>query len=219
VETAAPAAETAGSFTFDQLPPGPSAGGPRRLSADGARAEAAEILDEARAEAERIRSEALRAGHEEGYAAGMAAAREELRPGAEALASAVTQAAALRVEAAEAVEREAAELAVQLAEKIVASALDLQPEHVLDVVRGALRCLVERERVTILVNTMDLDLVRDSIGDICGTLGGIEHVEVQEERRVMRGGAVVRSSAGEIDATIEGKLTRAREVIQAELRS
>jgi flagellar assembly protein FliH len=210
-------AETAESFSFDQLPPDPTGGVRVSLSADAARSQAAAIIDEAREEADRMRAEARRLGHEEGYAAGMAAAREELRPGAEALATAVTQAAALRVEAAETVEGEAAELALQIAEKVVAGALAVQPERIVDVVRGALRCLVERERVTIQVNTMDLELVRDSIAELTGTLGGIEHVEVQEERRVSRGGAIVRSATGEIDATIEGKLARARDVIESEL--
>jgi flagellar assembly protein FliH len=45
----------------------------------------------------------------------------------------------------------------------------------------------------------------------------MDHVDVQEERRVQRGGAIVRSSSGEIDARIATKLDRARELLQAEL--
>jgi len=110
------------------------------------------------------------------------------------------------------------ELGLQVAEKALTGALDAQPERVIDVVRGALRCLVERERVVILVNPVDLETVRDAVGDLARSLGGIEHCEVQEERRVERGGAVVRSSAGEIDASLTTKLERAREVLEAELR-
>jgi flagellar assembly protein FliH len=89
---------------------------------------------------------------------------------------------------------------------------------VVDVVRGALRCLVDRERVTVQVNTLDLELVRDAVEPLVATLGGIEHFEVQEERRVSRGGATVRSAAGEVDATIETKLERAREALVQELK-
>jgi flagellar biosynthesis/type III secretory pathway protein FliH len=35
---------------------------------------------------------------------------------------------------------------------------------------------------------------------------------------VIRGGALVRSAAGEVDATIETKLERAREVFESELK-
>jgi flagellar assembly protein FliH len=53
---------------------------------------------------------------------------------------------------------------------------------------------------------------------IASTLGGIDNIDVQEDRRVARGGALVRSAAGEVDATIETKLARAREVLESELR-
>jgi flagellar assembly protein FliH len=41
---------------------------------------------------------------------------------------------------------------------------------------------------------------------------------VQAERRVARGGAIVRTVEGEVDATLQTKLTRAREALEAELR-
>ncbi len=124
----------------------------------------------------------------------------------------------MRARTADDVERNAVELAFQIAEKALAGALEVQPDRVIEVVRGALRCLVERERVVILVNPADLETVRDVTGDLVRSLGGIDHCEVQEERRVERGGAVVRSAAGEIDAKLETKLERAREILEAELR-
>jgi flagellar assembly protein FliH len=51
------------------------------------------------------------------------------------------------------------------------------------------------------------------------SLGGIEHCEVQAERRVSRGGAVVRTPEGDVDARVEIKLQRAREVVEAALSS
>jgi flagellar assembly protein FliH len=116
------------------------------------------------------------------------------------------------------VEARAVELSLRIAEKVLSATLDVQPERVVDVVRGALRCLVDRERVVVQVNTLDLDLVRDAVEPLAATLGGIDTLEVQEDRRVGRGGALVRSLAGEVDATIETKLERAREVLEAELK-
>ena len=54
----------------------------------------------------------------------------------------------------------------------------------------------ERERVTILVHPQDLPIVREAVDGLIQQLGGIEHLEVQEERRVQRGGAIVRSVTG-----------------------
>ncbi len=85
--------------------------------------------------------------------------------------------------------------------------------------RGALRGIVERERVTVLVHPEDLELVREAMDELRATLGGIEHCEVQAERRVSRGGAIVRTQDGDVDARVETKLLRAREVVEAALGS
>jgi flagellar assembly protein FliH len=206
----------ASAFSFEQLPPEPA--GARPTAGIDPHAMAEDFMGAARAEADDIRHAARQQGYEEGFQAGMAAAREELAPATAAVGEALTEAQKLRGETADAVEARAVELALRVAEKVVAGTLEVQPERVVDVVRGALRCLVDRERVTVQVNTLDLELVREAVEPVVSALGGIDHLEVQEDRRVTRGGALVRSAAGEVDATIETKLERAREVLEAELK-
>jgi flagellar assembly protein FliH len=113
----------------------------------------------------------------------------------------------LETEHADRVEGQAVELAVQIAEKVVVGAVEVKPERLLDVVRGALRTMVERERITVLVHPDDVALLREGLPDL----------DVHEERRVARGGAILRTSFGEIDATLQTKLERAREAVVAEL--
>ena len=69
-----------------------------------------------------------------------------------------------------------------------------------DVARNALRHLIDRRHVTLVVNPADLELVSDSVENLCAQLGGIEHLSVQADRRVGRGGAIARTEAGDIDA-------------------
>jgi flagellar assembly protein FliH len=203
------------AFDFEQLAPPPEAA--RALRVEDAAARGRSIVATAEAEAVRIRDAARAQGYEEGLAAGRVAAREELQPGLLALAEAVAGLRELEQSSADRVEREAVELAMQVAERVVAGALDAQPGRILDVLRGALRSIVERERLVIQVNPADLDLVRDGMAELTSSLGGIEHVEVQEERRVHRGGAVVRTVVGEVDARLETKLERARAAVVEEL--
>jgi flagellar assembly protein FliH len=181
------------------------------------------VVDATRAEADAIREQARAEGLAQGRAEGAAVALEEGRartaPAVEALAAAVEALVATRAEAADRVEERAVALAFELAEKIVGGAVAAQPERVLDSVRGALRCLVERERIQVLVHPDDLGLVRESMGEMAAELGGIEHVEVMEERRLARGGALVRTADAEIDAAVRTKLDRAREVVMAELEA
>jgi flagellar assembly protein FliH len=177
------------------------------------------LIAAAEAEAAQIREAAQRQGQLEGYDAGRAQAREELQPVFLAMGEAVERVRELEQAAADTVEQQAVSLSLEIAEKVVAGALAVQPERVLDVVQGALRAIVERERTVILVNPADLALVREGIAEVAGALGGIEHVDVQEERRVQRGGAVLRTTVGEVDARISTKLERAREAVEQQLGS
>jgi flagellar assembly protein FliH len=174
-------------------------------------------IAEARAEADSIRA----AARAQGYADGQEQALAEARPGLQAALAALQQATAgveqVRDETASAVERDAIELGLQLAEKIVAGALAVESERIVDVVRGALRRLTERRRVTILVNPDDLETVRAAVDGFVTGLGGIEHCEVQAERRITSGGAMVRTEEGQIDAQVNTQLVRARELVELEL--
>jgi flagellar assembly protein FliH len=171
----------------------------------------------AQAEAERIRGEAREQGYAEGQASALAEARAQYTAGLAALEAATAGVDALREEIAAAVERDAIELALQLAEKIVAGTIAVDPERIVDVVRGALRRLSDRRRVTIMVNPADLDTVRAATDRLLTELGGIEHCEVQAERRISPGGAMVRTEEGQIDARVQTALMRARELVELEL--
>jgi flagellar assembly protein FliH len=174
-----------------------------------------DIIAQAQAEADAIRAQA----REDGFAAGLQAAQSELATSAEALAAALQSVAELRGEVADHVERGAVALGLRIAEQALGAAVEVDPDRVVDAVRGALRRLTERDRVTILVNPADMDTVRAATSDLMARLGGIESCDVQAERRVSRGGAVVRTVEGDVDATLETKLARAREVLIAELSS
>jgi flagellar assembly protein FliH len=170
-------------------------------------------LARAESDADAIR----RSAREQGLMEGREEAMASLTPGLEALSQAVEALRADQYARAERLEAHAVDLALYLAERVIGGALAVEPERVVEAVRGALRGIVERERITILVHPEDLELVRGAMDDMRTTLGGIEHCEVQAERRVSRGGAVVRTPDGDVDARVETKLQRAREVVEAAL--
>jgi flagellar assembly protein FliH len=178
-------------------------------------AAADDLLSAARVEADAMRAAAVAEGYEEGRAAALA----ELAPALELMQNAAAALTASQLDAAERLEAHAVDLALFLAEKVIGGAVSVEPSLVIEAVRGALRGIVERERVTVLVHPADLETVRRAMDDVRGSLGGIEHCEVQAERRVSRGGAVVRTPDGDVDARVETKLKRAREVVEEALRA
>ncbi len=185
------------SFEFPELEAPPE---PAQLIAAAA--------DERRQAEEAERLEAARA---EGMAEGLAAGRAEIEPAVEALGAAARELAEESAAAAERAEAAAAELALRLAEKVVGAALEAKPELVLEVTRGALRRLAEPREATLLVNPEDVDAVREAVESLSAEHGA--PLVVRAERRLPRGGCIVRTEAGEIDARIAGQLERAARVV------
>jgi flagellar assembly protein FliH len=191
----------------------------RQLDAPGVgtAGDIADVLSAVRAEADQIRADAWAAGEAEGRAAGLAAAQEQARPALGAFAAVLSAAEPTRDQLLADLEKDAVEIALRLAEQIIAGVIQVEPERVVDVARHALRHLAERRQVTLVVNPGDLDLVAGCVDTLRSELGGIEHLAVQSDRRIGRGGAIARTEAGEIDSSLEAQLARAREVAVAAL--
>lgn len=201
--------DAAVSYAFEPLEP--SAAPPRDA--------AARVLAKAMADAERIRETARAEGLQEGRSAGHAQGAGEIAAGSAALAAAVAGIEALRAETVQAIESDAIDLSLRLAGKILAGAQQAQPELVVDVVQGALRRIVDRRRITVMVNPADLEVVKAAIGELTAQGSGVETCDLQADERVGLGSAVVRTSEGEVDASVHTQLERAREVVELSMQS
>jgi flagellar assembly protein FliH len=201
------AAATVAAYSFRQL----------ESTAEVPIRDISDVIGAAYTEAEKIREAARREGQAQGRAEAIAAFRAEAEPALAALAQAADGLDQFRDELIGELESDAIAIALRLAEQIVAGAIDVQPERLLDVASMALRRITDRRNVTLVINPADLDLLSASVEGLQAKLGGIEHCNVQSDRRVGRGGVLARTEAGEIDATIETQLTRAREIVAAEL--
>jgi flagellar assembly protein FliH len=181
--------------------------------ASGLAGNSADLLTGAWERAERIQEQARETGLAEGRAAGIGQAQAEVASAVGALNAALASVEQLRAEMTVALERDAAELALRLAEQILGGVIALQDERVVDVARNALRRVADRRRIVLIVNPDDLEIMSGAVTSLQGELGGIEHCDVQADRRIGRGGTILRTEAGEIDASIEAQLERAREIV------
>jgi flagellar assembly protein FliH len=190
---------------LEQLAPPPSL--------DPVRA-AEQVIEAARRESETLRSQAVQDGFVEGLRRSQEESAASLAPALDALRSAMDEVVAARDEIVDEAEKRAVALAVSIAEKIVAGALEVQPERVVDVVRGALRGLLDSDRIVVCVHPDDVELLR-----LAGQEQGGPQIEIYAERRVGRGGALVRTSTGEIDARVATKLAAVQALVATELRA
>ena len=198
--------QTVNSYTFRQLESTGTAG---RTPAD--------VMARAMAEAEQIREQAHAQGYAAGHALGTEQAQAAVTTALAALADAVRVVTDTREQLAETLTAQAGELSMLTAEHIVAGAIAVEPQRIVDVVRGALRRLTDRHRVTVLVNPEDLETLSQSVSALQAQLGGIEHFDVQADRRIARAGAVAQTEYGEIDVSINAQLQTARELVAAAL--
>ena len=192
---------------------------PLEASAPPPRDAAARLLAKAMGDAERIRESARTEGFEQGRADGHAQGAAEIAAGSAALDTAVQGISALRAEIVQTIETDAIDLGLRLAGKILAGAQQARPELVVDVVQGALRRIVDRRRITVMVNPSDLEVVKAAIGEITAQGSGVELCDLQSDERVGVGSAIVRTSEGEVDASVHTQLERAREVVELSAQS
>jgi len=178
-----------------------------------AQRQGAELVASARAQADGIAQAARQEGFEEGYAQGRAAAEQEARDlllfAENAVREVVEARSHLIAESEEALVR----LAVDVAAKIVKADVELHPDRVLNVLEGALRKAFVRDRLTVVCNPADLQLIEDGQDGLAARVGTLQHLELIGDRRVQRGGVVVRTDAGDVDATIDSQLERLREAM------
>jgi flagellar assembly protein FliH len=178
-----------------------------------AQRQGAELVSVARAQADGIAEGARREGFEAGYAEGKAAAEQEARDLLLFAENAVREVVEARTRTLAESEEALVRLAVDVAEKIVKTDIELHPERVLKVLEGALRKAFVRDRLTVVCNPADLALIEEGQNELAAQVGTLQHLELIGDRRVKRGGVMIRTDAGDVDATLDSQLERLREAM------
>lgn len=103
-------------------------------------------------------------------------------------------------------EETAVRLAVAVARRILGETVAADEEAVLETVRRALKQVVEKENVVVHVNPDDLRIVREHGSEWLGLLEGTRSLEIHEDERVGRGGCLVETESGNVEAQIDKQL-------------
>ncbi len=204
------------------------------IDLDAVRAQAAKMVDDAAVQAHqtvtRAQQRALRVveqaergvaeieinartiGYEQGIADGRAAAQAEMDDMLETMRGLVEMARVERHKIIESAEPEIVRLAVAVAERILSAHVAQDPAAVLDMVRSAITRLVNRETVTVRVNPADLETMRRHRENLM-SMNDIDNLRVIEDQRVDRGGVVMDTEAGTIDAKVSTQLREVRRLL------
>ena len=104
-------------------------------------------------------------------------------------------------------EPELVRLALGIAERVLHQQIALDRGVVVEMAKTAIARLIERDSVTVRVNPADLERMREHRDELIA-IGDIRNLRVVEDQRVDRGGVVVDTDAGTIDARIRRSSTR-----------
>lgn len=182
-----------------------------------AESEADRILKEARSEAEKIRQRAQESvadlekdarsrGYEEGRKQGYESGSEEVDRLVEQLHGIISRAIEKRTEIIEDSETQLINMVLLIASKVIKVISENQRNVVINNVMQALRKLKSRGDVVIRVNLADLNLTTEHTRTFMDRFENIKSITVLEDSSVDRGGCVIETDFGQIDARISAQL-------------
>jgi flagellar assembly protein FliH len=103
-------------------------------------------------------------------------------------------------------EEQIVKLALAIAEKILNQEVATHKDVILGVLKGALKNISETEGMKIRLNPNDFRYMMEAKKDFLQSFEGLRNVVFEEDVAIKRGGAVVETMFGEVDARLENQL-------------
>jgi flagellar assembly protein FliH len=112
----------------------------------------------------------------------------------------------IKKETIEKTEEQIIGLAIAIAEKIINQEVATRKEIILGVLKGALKNIAETDGMKIRINPQDFRYMMEVKKDFLQSFDGIRNVVFEEDASIKRGGAIVETMFGEVDARLESQL-------------
>lgn len=178
-----------------------------------AQAQAEQIIAEAQTERDKIINASKKEGYDTGYEAGYQEGNKEAQRLIERMHNVLDAVMARREEILNETEYQIVELVVLIARKVVKIISENQKTVIMNNVLQALKKVKGRGDVTIRVNLADVKLTTDHIHDFIERVEAVKGITVMEDTTVEKGGCIVETDFGAIDARISSQLTELEQKI------
>lgn len=177
-------------------------------------AQAEAILKKAGAEREAIEMEAYRKGLDQGQTQGQMMAVKRIEPLIQMLSHTIEELKKMRHLIIEKHQDQILEILVLIAEKVIHREIQLSPDIILDTVRHACSYLTETDEIRLRVHPSDFENIREIERIISTQLTGNGNIHFIEDTAIERGGIIIETEYGEIDASIRSQIEHMNEVLQ-----
>ncbi len=184
----------------------------QKLLAD-AREKAAALESDIKQRVAQTEREAYERGYTEGHQKGYEEGKAEVGRLIERLHTIITKAIEKRNEIIEESETQIINLVLMIVKKVIKVISENQKNVVINNVVQALRKLKSRGDVVIRVNLADLELTSEHVKDFMKMVENVKSITVLEDSSVDRGGCVIETDFGQIDARVSSQLHEIEEKI------
>ncbi|HYK88133.1 MAG TPA: FliH/SctL family protein [Acidobacteriota bacterium] len=142
-------------------------------------------------------------GFRQGEKAGMEIAEKKVEAIMRRYSDTLMELGRLRAELYEQVEGEVVKLALEVAKKIVHREVQADKEIIQTLVRIALSHVAEKTAVTVHLHPTDYNFILERKAELSQSDHGVREVALLADRSIERGGCLVKTECGDIDARIE----------------
>lgn len=174
---------------------------------------AREITLEAETKKDKITGDAYKDGFDKGSEEGYNEGRQEAQRLIDRLHTILEKTVDKRQEILDETEQQIVELVLLISRKVVKTISENQRSVVMQNILQALRKVKGRGDVTIRVNLADLDLTTEHTKDFMQAVESVRNITVAEDSSVERGGCIIETDFGAIDARISSQLNELEQKI------
>lgn len=172
-----------------------------------AQEQASDIVAKAKAEQNGLREDAQKEGYGKGHEEGYKAGSDEVERLVDRMHKILEAVMSRRENILDETEQQIVELVILMTRKVVKIISENQKSVVMANVLQALKKVKGRGDVTIRVNLGDVKLTTEHIQDFIRQVENVKNITVLEDSSVEKGGCVVETDFGAIDARISSQLT------------
>lgn len=176
--------------------------------------EAEKMIKDAELKVSEIEHEAYKKGYEAGREEGYKEGQAEVMRLIDRLGTIVSTAVDIREDIIGSSEKLMTEMILMIARKVIKDEIVERREVVINNIKDALKRVKDRDRVDIRVNFADLDMTTAHKDELIKMMESLKKVNIYEDSRVERGGCIIETDVGAVDARISTQLDTIEEAIR-----
>lgn len=137
---------------------------------------------------------------------GLQEAEQQFGSATEAMARALEELSRLREAILRNSSTDMLRLVLSISRQVIHREASIDPELIMKTIDKALQAAIDADRYTITINPDDLAIVEERKPLFMASVQNIDSIQFKTDPAVSRGGCLVESQLGQVDATIDGQL-------------